>query len=176
MNDERELIEAAKRDRAAFTPLYDCHAERIFAYAWRETGDEAVAEDVTAAVFEYALRNIGRYEQRGVPFSAWLYRIARSEIAGHYRRRKWLTPWQPKLERISVDPQIEQQLQQQFALRRVHAGLMRLSNRDQEIVRLHFHEQLTHSEIGVVLNCSTRNVAVRLHRAIQRLKREVNDG
>lgn len=176
MDDESKLIENAKCDVAAFGALYDRHVDRIFGYAWRETGDEALAQDVTAATFEYALQHIGRYEQRGVPFSAWLYRIARSEIAGHYRKRKWLQPWRPQLERISVDPQLEQKLQAQFALRRVHDGVAKLSQRDQEIIRLHFFEQLTHAEIGAVLQCSTRNVAVRLHRAIGRLQREVNDG
>ena len=87
---ERELIEAAKLDRSRFGELYENNFERVYAYIARRVRDRDVAQDLTADVFHSALKNLGRFEWRGAPFSAWLYRIAanaivdRSKSSGRY--------------------------------------------------------------------------------------------
>lgn len=83
---ERALVEAAREDPARFAELYEAHFERIYAYAARRVRDRHAAEDITSDVFQQALANIGRYEWRGAPFSAWLYRIAANAIADRWRR------------------------------------------------------------------------------------------
>jgi RNA polymerase sigma factor (sigma-70 family) len=85
-DDERLLIEAAKADPARFLDLYDRHVDRVYAYVSRRAGSRSVAEDVTSAVFEQALSNIGKFEWRGVPFAAWLFRIAANALADHWKR------------------------------------------------------------------------------------------
>ncbi|HVR44079.1 MAG TPA: sigma-70 family RNA polymerase sigma factor [Thermoanaerobaculia bacterium] len=80
---EQALVEAAKSDPARFAALYESHFERIYAFVLHRVRDRSVAEDLTAEVFRRALAAIGGYEWRGVPFSAWLYRIASNEIADH---------------------------------------------------------------------------------------------
>jgi RNA polymerase sigma-70 factor (ECF subfamily) len=77
---ERELIEAAKLDRSRFGELYENNFERVYAYIARRVRDRDVAQDLTADVFHSALKNLGRFEWRGAPFSAWLYRIAANAI------------------------------------------------------------------------------------------------
>ena len=77
---ERELIEAAKVDRSRFGELYENNFERVYAYIARRVRDRDVAQDLTADVFHSALKNLGRFEWRGAPFSAWLYRIAANAI------------------------------------------------------------------------------------------------
>jgi len=77
---ERELIEAAKLDRSRFGELYENNFERVYAYIARRVRDRDVARDLTADVFHSALKNLGRFEWRGAPFSAWLYRIAANAI------------------------------------------------------------------------------------------------
>lgn len=79
--DERRLIEAAQRDPRCFADLYHRHFDRIYAYVARRVGNRAAAEDITADVFHQALANLGRFEWRGVPFAAWLYRIAANAIS-----------------------------------------------------------------------------------------------
>src|SRR5579859_4364621 len=91
-NNEVTLIEQAKHDAGAFLNLYDQYVDRIYWFAYCRTGDEQIAKDITSATFEKALRNIQRYRQQGVPFSAWLYRIARNELGQHYRRWRLLIP------------------------------------------------------------------------------------
>jgi RNA polymerase sigma-70 factor (ECF subfamily) len=83
--DERSLIEAAQADPARFVDLYERHFHRVYAYASRRASSRAEAEDVTSEVFEHALTNLRKFEWRGVPFLAWLFRIAAACIAGLVR-------------------------------------------------------------------------------------------
>lgn len=84
--DERSLVEAAQKDPGRFADLYELHFERVYAYVVRRVRDRHAAEDVTSEVFQQALANLPRYEWRGVPFAAWLYRIAANAIADRGRR------------------------------------------------------------------------------------------
>ncbi|MFZ0545494.1 MAG: sigma-70 family RNA polymerase sigma factor [Candidatus Promineifilaceae bacterium] len=170
MENEAQLVQQAKHDPQAFATLYDHYVERIYAYAQRETGDTAVAQDIVSATFEKALKNLPRYEWRGISFGAWLYKIARSEIAMHYRSQNRFLPL---IGRFLSPQRVETTIQQWEQDAELHLALNKLSKRDQEILRLSFFEELSHDEIGEVLNCSTRNVAVRLHRALKRLRKQL---
>src|SRR5687768_8758876 len=80
---EQALVEAAKQDPSRFGALYEAHFGRIYAFIAHRVRDRSVAEDLTAEVFRHALAAIRGFEWRGVPFVAWLYRIAANEIADH---------------------------------------------------------------------------------------------
>jgi len=84
--DERLLIEAAQHDPSRFAELYENNFERVYAYIARRVHSREEAEDVTAEVFHQALLNIGRFEWRGVPFAAWLLRIAANALADRWQR------------------------------------------------------------------------------------------
>jgi RNA polymerase sigma-70 factor (ECF subfamily) len=84
--DDRLRIEAAQRDPARFGDLYEENFYRVYAYVARRVGDRHVAEDLTADVFREALASIGKFEWRGVPFAAWLLRIAARAIADYFTR------------------------------------------------------------------------------------------
>ncbi|HEX6383892.1 MAG TPA: sigma-70 family RNA polymerase sigma factor, partial [Anaerolineae bacterium] len=89
--DETALIERAKTDKEAFGQVYELYVDRIYNYVYYRTGNVADAEDLTARVFVRAMQHIGRYRDQGVPFSAWLYRIAHNLVANWHRdnsRRK----------------------------------------------------------------------------------------
>jgi RNA polymerase sigma-70 factor (ECF subfamily) len=170
MENEAQLVQRAKHDPQAFAALYDHYVERIYAYAQRETRDTAVSQDIVSATFEKALRNLPRYEWRGVSFGAWLYKIARSEIAMHFRKQNRFLPL---VGRFLSPMRVEATIQRWEQFDEVQIALSRLPKRDQEILRLSFYEELSHAEIGEVLDCSTRNVAVRLHRALKRLRKQL---
>ena len=82
--DERTLVEAAQRDPSRFAALYERHFERVYAFVVRRVRDRALAEDITSDVFHKALANIGRFEWRGAPFSAWLIRIAANCVVDRF--------------------------------------------------------------------------------------------
>lgn len=84
--EERLLIEAAQRDPSRFGELYECNFERVYAYVSRRLSHRQAAEDITSEVFHQALANLQRFEWRGVPFVAWLLRIAANAIADHWRK------------------------------------------------------------------------------------------
>ena len=84
-DDERALIEAAQADPARFLDLYERYVHRVYAFVIRRTANRAAAEDITSDVFEHALANLRRFEWRGVPFSAWLFRIAANAVTDRWR-------------------------------------------------------------------------------------------
>jgi RNA polymerase sigma-70 factor, ECF subfamily len=84
--DERLLVEAAQKDPARFAELYENNFERVYAYVVRRVGDRAETEDLTSEVFHHALANLQRFEWRGIPFVAWLYRIAANLISDRWQR------------------------------------------------------------------------------------------
>lgn len=83
---ERAAVAAAQRDPARFDELYEANFERVYAYVVRRVRDRDDARDLTAEVFHRALRNLPRFEWRGVPFAGWLMRIAANAIADRAER------------------------------------------------------------------------------------------
>jgi len=83
---ERLLIEAAQKDPAHFAELYEKHFERVYAFVSWRVRDRAVTEDLTADVFHKALASLPRFDWRGIPFAAWLMRIAHNVIADQWKR------------------------------------------------------------------------------------------
>jgi DNA-directed RNA polymerase specialized sigma24 family protein len=90
------MVEAAQADSARFLDLYDRHFHRVYAYALRRTGNRAAAEDISSEVFHRALASLKKYQWRGTPFVAWLFRIAANELADHWQntvRARATRPW-----------------------------------------------------------------------------------
>jgi RNA polymerase sigma-70 factor (ECF subfamily) len=165
-HDEDWLVEAARTDREAFGILYDRYFDAIYHYIARRVGDEQIAEDLSGAVWERALTAIERYELRGVPFSAWLYRIAGNQVANHHRKRKlWtLVPFAGQRGTTSGATRSDERTM-------VREALTQLSEGDQEVLSLCYYSGLTPPEIADVLGCSPAAVHKRLHRARARLRR-----
>src|SRR5580658_9535852 len=87
---ERRMVEAAQRDPACFAQLYEDNFERVYAFIARRVHDRDHAQDLTADVFHSALKNLARFEWRGAPFAAWLFRIAANAIADRGKRASQL--------------------------------------------------------------------------------------
>ena len=144
--DERLLIEAAQQDPACFADLYELHFERVYAYVMRRVGDRSETEDLTAEVFHQALANLKRFEWRGIPFAAWLFRIAANLISDR---------WQKSGREVTVDAeQIESAPASKKDLEEVErrATLFRLVNtlpaEQQKVVVLRFVEQKSIKEVA----------------------------
>ena len=165
-NDERALINQAKRDPKAFGALYRRYVNQIYAYACRRTGSESLAQDITATTFEAAIRNLGEYEYQGSSFLAWLYTLARNKIADHYRRERWLVPIK-KLQGSYESPEMKILAEDQKAM--IQVALSHLKQKDQDILILRFYDELSSAEVADILGISKDNVYLRLHRALKRL-------
>ena len=85
---EYSILERSRKDPKAFGELYEKYFDRIFNYVYRQTDDEELTADLCSQSFLIVLKHLDRYEFRGLPFSAWLYRIASNEVNKHYRKQK----------------------------------------------------------------------------------------
>jgi len=178
--DEIALIDAAKTDPAAFGTLYKRYVERIYNYIYFRTGSTKDAEDITGKVFFKAMSNIKNYRHMGLPFSAWLYRIAHNLVANYHRDRA-------RNQEISLDDvasQILPQADRHPEARAVHtqeienlmATIHRLSPIRQELIILKFVDQLSNAEIGKILRKSEGAIKSLYHRTLLELRDIMNSG
>jgi RNA polymerase sigma-70 factor, ECF subfamily len=106
--DEKLLIEAAQRDPARFSELYERNFDRVYAFIAHRVGDREEAQDLTSEVFHEALAGIGRFEWRGAPFIAWLLGIASNRLARRWQRITGQQVPVDDLDLAGSDGQIEQ--------------------------------------------------------------------
>ena len=174
-NEEEMLGLAARGDREAFGGLYNRYVERIFNYVYYRTGNLHDAEDLTARVFQRAMNHIHNYTDRGVPFSAWLYRIAHNLVANWHRdrSRKQEIPLSDLPVVVSKEERPETRLvksQDQEALMRL---IRQLSSERQTLLILKFVEDLSNAEIGQVMGRSEGAVKSLYHRTLLSLRDEL---
>ncbi len=167
-DDERLLVEAAQRDPARFAELYEQNFHRVYAYVVRRVANRQSAEDLTSEIFREALAGIGKFEWRGVPFSAWLLRIASRAVADHWKRSGREAGEQAESE-ASDSPQTER-----------NAMLFQLVDRLPEtqfrVIHMRFVEQKSIREIAVELDRSEGAVKQLQLRAIENLRAQMEGG
>ena len=144
--DERPLIEAAQHDPARFADLYELNFERVYAYVIRRVGNRAETEDLTAEVFHQALANLNRFEWRGIPFSAWLFRIAANLIADRrLRSGREVQDDSGKIEAIAASPAEIEEVERRATLFRL---VDTLPSEQKRVVVLRFVEQKSIKEVA----------------------------
>jgi len=164
LSNEQQLVEAAQRDPRHFAELYDAHFDRIYAYAVTRTRDREAAQDITAEVFHQALANLAKFEWRGVPFSAWLYRIASNAIADRATRsaREQAPSQQEGADSVDLE-EVEQRAQ--------ISGLLRDLPADQRrVIEMRFMEDKGIKDIAKELERSEGAVKQLQFRALQNLR------
>jgi RNA polymerase sigma-70 factor, ECF subfamily len=177
-SDERALVEQARVDPAAFAELYRRYLPRVHAFAYRRTGSVEVAEDITSATFERALRGLGTFRWRGGGFGPWLFRIASNELADHYRRSGRSAAMQAAAAVLLTgdtarDPADELDLHDATA--ELLEAMDRLSPRYQRALELRYFSGLTPGEAAEALGTSRATMAVVVHRATRALRRVLDE-
>ncbi|MCH7663589.1 MAG: sigma-70 family RNA polymerase sigma factor [Chloroflexi bacterium] len=169
--DEKTIIEQARQDPRAFAALYERYIDRIYGFIYRRVGDVTTTQDITSATFEQALRNISKYRWQGISFAAWLYRIARNQIVHYHRRQRFLVPM--GLNNSNHLPDAEADLLAVEERNDIAFAIIQLSDKDQEVLTLRFFEDLSSQDMADVLGCSKQNAYLRLHRALKRLRKQI---
>jgi len=172
--EELELVKKAASDPEAFGLLYERHVRRIYNYIYYRTGNHHDAEDLTARVFQRALRHVAGFEDKGVPFSAWLYRIAHNLVANWHRDRSRRSvvsledhvvvsgpSTQPEAEAIAGEEQA-----------RLLQAVRRLPGERQQLLILKFVERLSNAEIGQVMGRTEGAIKSLYHRTLGALREE----
>ncbi len=171
MLEELEWIQRAKADPEHFAPLYRKYHEQIFRYVYQRMDDEEMAFDVTSQVFMKAIKNLHKYEFRGVPFVSWLYRIAKSELYQAFRDNK--ADRTVNIDSIQVTEMIEEfeQDESEENKQRLLVCLSRMKEEDMQLLELRFFEKRSFKEIGEVLEITENNAKVKCFRALEKLKK-----
>jgi RNA polymerase sigma-70 factor (ECF subfamily) len=171
-NDDSELIDAAQGDSEAFGLLYERYVGRIYNYIYYRTGNSFEAEDLTARVFMRAHNHIGRFKNMGLPFSAWLYRIAHNLVANWHRdnSRQKEIPLDDSTRLTLKSDHPESQVISQQEFDRLLQEIRRLSADRQQLLILKFVERMSNSEIGVIIGKSEGAVKSLYHRTLTELR------
>ncbi|OFW57101.1 MAG: hypothetical protein A2W01_11135 [Candidatus Solincola sediminis] len=172
---EKELVLRAAGQMDAFAELYEYYVDGIYGYIFRRVGNERDAEDLTARTFEKALGAVGDFKWKGASFCSWLVRIAANSVVDHYRRegRAKMVDLEEVLPQLvgEDDPTIGllREEESQLLLR----AMKRLPRKYCSVIELKFIDEMDTKMIAEVLDCSRGNLAVRLHRALKALRREI---
>ncbi len=154
--------------------LYRQYLPRILNYVRLRVEGEDVAQDLTAAVFERAFSRQHTL-RRPEAFGAWLFRIAQTTVAGHYRQRRPVVSVEWAEEQPTDDPSPPEVTMRREELARVREAMSGLSEREQEILRLKFGGGLGNQEIAQVLRLRAGHVAVLLYRALHKLRARLEE-
>ena len=173
-SDEKALIDAAKTDPAAFGALYKNYIDRIYNYIFYRTGSIKDAEDLTGRVFFKAMSHIKGYKHMGLPFSAWLYRIAHNLVANYHRDRS--RKQEISLTKVpgdilpQMEPHPETRLVRDQEVEALLDTIHDLAPNRQELLILKFVDQLSNAEIGLIMRKSEGAIKSLYHRTLLELR------
>jgi len=172
---EASLVAQAKHDPIAFGRLYELHVHKIYNYIYYRTGNHQDAEDLTAKVFFKALQHIGRYQDRGAPFSAWLYRIAHNLVANWYRgrRRSEAVALDDVAGQIVVGDDPHRTTERFEAQEYLLQAIRKLPADRQQLLILKFVARNTNCEIGQIMGRSEGAIKSLYHRTLLSLRKEL---
>jgi len=173
--DDKELVELAKEDKEAFGEIYERYLPKIYNYIYYRTSNTHDAEDLTAKVFFRAMSHIGNYVDKGVPFQAWLYRIAHNLVANWHRdqgRRKIiaLDDYVAHTLKSEAPDRITEELEEQEQLME---AIHRLPEDRQQLLVHKFIDQLSNAEIGEIMDRTEGAIKSLYHRTLLTLRDEL---
>lgn len=171
---EKAIIERSKKDPQAFGELYEKYFDRIFNYIFRQTDDEELADDLCSQTFVNALNNLDKYEFRGFPFSAWLYKIAGNEVNKHYRKNKGKKIF--SIEELKVRELVEQTADDwdEELINRLIQYMNELPTDMIQVLELRFFEDKDFKEIAFILDMTESGAKMRTYRALDKLRTNFN--
>ena len=174
LQEELIIIEKAKMNPQFFAPIYNRYYESIFRYIYKRVDEQEAAFDITSNVFVKALGALNKFEFRGVPFSSWLFRIAKSELYQSFRDKK-------ASRTINIDSvtivQIVDEIcddQSEENRQKLLTSLTLLKENELQLIEMRFFEKRSFREIGEILGLTENNAKVKTFRALVKLKKKFN--
>lgn len=173
--EDGELVKLSKEDKGAFGELYERYMPKMYSYIFYRTSNQHDAEDLTARVFFRAMSHIGSYVDKGLPFQAWLYRIAHNLVANWHRdqgRRKIiaLDDYVSHSLKSEAPDRLAEELEEREQLM---AAIQRLPEDRQQLLLLKFIDQLSNAEIGQVMSRTEGAIKSLYHRTLLSLRDEL---
>ena len=170
LEEEFRQIEAAQQNPGQFHPLYDTYYKPIFVFVFRRTGNEDLCADITSQVFLKALIHLKKYKFQGVPFSAWLFRIAFNEVALHFRKnntQRSLSFDADKIQSIAAASELDSTAETD---RLLMESISELQEDAIQLIELRFFEARPFSEVAQILGITESNAKIKVYRVLEKLK------
>jgi RNA polymerase sigma-70 factor (ECF subfamily) len=167
---EEKEIEAAKQDPRAFGPLYNRYYARILQFVYGRTTSKDDARDITQQVFMSALENIGKYKSTGVPYSAFLFRVALNELNRFYRRSK-------VRQAVNIDDEQVTDVMTEIGAEntgetdaKLMKSLQQLNPEEMSLMQMRFFDKIPFKDLCEILEISETAAKARVYRLLERLK------
>lgn len=171
------VLEAQSGDASAAGQLYDRNHLAIFRYIYARTSHRQVAEDLTGEVFTRMVRHLPEYEERGIPFRAWLYRIAGNLVKDHYRsNEKVPLPISVAEEVTAPVTSPDSVVEQTLTLASVQQALATIDETQRDVVILRFLAGMSLKEVAATLDRSVGAVKSLQHRGLAALRIVLEQG
>lgn len=169
--NEARQIELAQKDHRHFGPLYELYFEQIFRFIFKRLGgNEEVAGDLVQQCFIKAMANIQKYEDRGLPFSAWLYRIAQNEVNMFFRAEK--KNYTVEITDRQLYSILEESGENSFRQEDLDQLIEIINNLDEvqsDLIELRFFQQLSFKEIADIYQITEANAKMRIYRLLEKI-------
>jgi RNA polymerase sigma-70 factor (ECF subfamily) len=181
VQDEESLVrQAQQRDEEAFAQLYEEHFDKIYRYVTLRIRDQTEAEDLTQQVFVKVLQSISSFRWKGIPFSAWLFRIAHNQVVDHLRKKKNrpATLLDDSLVSSNSDSNPQQMVERSMDIEQLLSATQRLTDAQREVISLRFAGELSTAQVAKIMGKSQGAVKALQHSAILALRKillEVNN-
>jgi len=173
-NEESLVRRAQQRDQEAFAQLYEENFDKIYRYIVLRIGNKTEAEDMTQQVFLNALKSISSFKWKGIPFSAWLFRIARNQVVD-YLRKKTKQASAPLDESLaSSDSTPELVAEQKLDIDQLLSVTKRLTVAQREVISLRFTSELPIAQVAKIIGKSQGAVKALQHSAIVALRKALS--
>jgi len=173
LGDEKIQIEKAQADPKDFEPLYNQYYEDVFRFAYQRLESREEAADLTSQVFLKALVHLRQFRFRGVPFSAWLFRIAINEIITYYARSK-------KNRLVNIETAKLKELYEESdtglkeeRIARIISEIKGLKGDDLLLIEMRFFENRSFKEIGEIMSITENNAKVKVYRILDKMKQKI---
>lgn len=166
---EQEIIVAAQADPQRFGPLYDQYFAEVFRFIHRRTRASELTADLTQQVFLKALLALPRYEPRGLPLRAWLFRIALNELRMYWRKKKEVVMDLSWAEVGALSAEVGLQ-EREEDMQRLASALSRLPAEKARLIELRYFDGASFAEVGQVLGIGEDAAKMRVHRILHILR------
>ena len=175
MQNEESLVRRAQQhDQDAFAQLYEEYFDKIYRYIAFKIGNKTEAEDMTQRVFLNAIKSISSFRWRGIPFSAWLFRIAHNQVVDYLRKKaKHATT---SLDEVLVSNGNNPQLvaEQNLDIERLLLATKQLTQAQREVISLRFASELSIAQVARVMAKSQGAIKALQHSAIVALRKTLS--
>ncbi len=172
VQDEESLVQRAKqRDEAAFAQLYEEYFDKIYRYVTIRIGDKMEAEDITQQVFLNAIKAISSFKWKGVPFSAWLFRIAHNQVVDYLRKSKKRVSVPLEESMVASDADPKEAFERKLNIERLVSATKKLTSAQQEVISLRFAGEMSVAQVAKVMGRSEGAIKALQHSAVVALRR-----